>query len=53
MSALAIGLVVCGLTLIPLAIMVYLAAIAPIGFENETGFHLGLPENTHSPKIDE
>lgn len=44
MSALAIGAVVAGVALIPLAFMVYLAASAPLGFEDVDGFHYGEPD---------
>lgn len=41
MTALAIGAVVCAIVLASLAVMLYFAAIAPLGYEDSDGWHPG------------
>lgn len=49
MTPLATGLVVCAAVLAPAAIMAWLAFTAPLGFEDEDGFHLGEPDEHADP----
>lgn len=53
MTPLEIGALVSALCLTALAAMLFLYWRAPLGYEDSDGWHPGLPENTHSPKIDE
>ena len=43
MTNLTTGLIVSAVVFVPLAVMVYFVVTAPLGHENESGFHLGEP----------
>lgn len=44
-----LGLAITIAVLIPLAVMCWLVAKAPLGWEDEEGFHLGEPDDHSDP----
>ena len=43
MTNLTTGLIVIAIVFVPLAVMVYFVVTAPLGFQDDDGFHLGEP----------